>query len=267
MNNVFIVSLKDQVHRRNLLVNNGINPSFVSNYYEASDFRNIDKNELSSYYNPKEAFSRYGRYLRPAEVGCAMSHIKIYEKIVNDELDYGIVLEDDIIPVVDRFEDEVDKIIRLIQEFELEKKSCIFHLGVKNGSDKKSRKVLFSGDFKESELLRVLASEVDSIWLTHAYIITKKAAKNILINEQKIKYVADDWQIRLKNKTLDYLFYTNEIFEQNLLLDTSVQGGSHWGVLKKSPFIIRCFRFAFNTLIKTKAHFLLYYPLVIKRKK
>ena len=34
--------------------------------------------------------------MHPAEIGCALSHLKVYEKIVDDNLDYACILEDDI---------------------------------------------------------------------------------------------------------------------------------------------------------------------------
>lgn len=64
-------------------------------------FPAIDGNLLSSEtlgksYNPGEAFSKLGRALHLNEVGCCLSHMGIWQKMVEEKLPEVLILEDDI---------------------------------------------------------------------------------------------------------------------------------------------------------------------------
>lgn len=52
---------------------------------------------LNKYYSSKLNRKKYYAPLKKAEIGCYISHLKACEKIVRDNLDYAIILEDDII--------------------------------------------------------------------------------------------------------------------------------------------------------------------------
>lgn len=52
---------------------------------------------LNKYYSSKLNRKKYYVPLKKAEIGCYISHLKACEKIVRDNLDYAIILEDDII--------------------------------------------------------------------------------------------------------------------------------------------------------------------------
>ena len=52
---------------------------------------------LNKYYSSKLNRKKYYVPLKKTEIGCYISHLKACEKIVRDNLDYAIILEDDII--------------------------------------------------------------------------------------------------------------------------------------------------------------------------
>ena len=55
----------------------------------------LSQDELARHYDDKR-FNRYeGRSVSSGELGCALSHIGIYKKIVRDDIPHALILEDD----------------------------------------------------------------------------------------------------------------------------------------------------------------------------
>lgn len=48
-------------------------------------------------YDEIEALKKGGHALRPNELGCALSHARVLEKIVTEQIPYALVLEDDVV--------------------------------------------------------------------------------------------------------------------------------------------------------------------------
>ena len=76
------------------MLNLGLDYEFV----EAIDGRllNDKKGRLRSLVSDKYAFRCGGRPLTNAEFGCALSHLFVYQTIVNRKIPYAIILEDDV---------------------------------------------------------------------------------------------------------------------------------------------------------------------------
>lgn len=58
--------------------------------------RKIDKDTKTSVYNSAVAKKKYYRALSDGEIGCYLSHIRCWEKIIADKLDFALILEDDV---------------------------------------------------------------------------------------------------------------------------------------------------------------------------
>ena len=58
-----------------------------------------DWDELSSIFNIEQFKAHYGRNVTKGEIGCTLSHLSVYQKIVEDndiaEDSYALVCEDD----------------------------------------------------------------------------------------------------------------------------------------------------------------------------
>ncbi|WP_171993459.1 glycosyltransferase family 25 protein [Campylobacter mucosalis] len=120
-------------------------------------------------------------FLTKGEIGCALSHLKIYQKMIDENIPYALILEDDA-----GFSDEFCEILAKIDEF-LSKKddfelvclmqledACFKNLTIK--IDKNLRLYKFSSGFR-----------------THGYIITKTAAAKLLKLNTPIILEADSW--------------------------------------------------------------------------
>ena len=73
----------------------------------------VDGNHIKNstdYFSPKRFFLENRRNYVPGEVGCALSHINIWKKIVYENIDYALVLEDDVI-ITNKMTDFIDSTI------------------------------------------------------------------------------------------------------------------------------------------------------------
>lgn len=81
----------------------GIEYEFISEIYG----KNLSDKELEkSVYDYKNCFITLGK------IGCALSHLKIYQKMLDENIPYALILEDDAI-----FTQDTLKYIRKIDEF------------------------------------------------------------------------------------------------------------------------------------------------------
>lgn len=92
---VFVISLAKSGARRarmrKLLSQAGMNAEFV----DAQDGRELT-DEHRARYDDKGAQLYYGTRMSDAEIGCFISHYRIYERISREDLDFALILEDDV---------------------------------------------------------------------------------------------------------------------------------------------------------------------------
>lgn len=91
---VFIVNLPSATGRRNAILSQCHAIGLQATLVEAVDGRNLSPEELAACYDAKRAGAA-GRELSRPEIGCALSHLKIYRKILDDNLPGALILEDD----------------------------------------------------------------------------------------------------------------------------------------------------------------------------
>ena len=97
---VFVVSLPDCIDRRASIQNSLDDLQIPFEFTNAIDGRN----GLDSSYEPevdRQGTEREGPSMSDAEIACALSHIQVYRRIVQNDIDWALILEDDAIPTPD----------------------------------------------------------------------------------------------------------------------------------------------------------------------
>ena len=93
---VFIINLKQSIERKNhmqeLCDKIGLRATFV----EAVDGRHMAREKFAGTYSKEAAVRVIGRELSGGEIGCALSHITAYKRIIEENLSVALILEDDI---------------------------------------------------------------------------------------------------------------------------------------------------------------------------
>ena len=114
---IFVVSMSKDLVRRNQIKKNLAELGLNFEFFDA-----IVGTELSNYernkYSEKETVLYIGRELSQSELGCALSHLYVYAKILEQGLDYAVILEDDVLLLND-FNRVVNAIVRRGQTFEI----------------------------------------------------------------------------------------------------------------------------------------------------
>lgn len=173
----FIVNLKDHVERRNYIISllssfQQIKPCFI----EAVDGRAMAEDKKNKAFASEMFLKEYNRPVLQGELGCTLSHQKIYHKIVSEHIKTAIVFEDDII-IRENIDDHIPKIETLLDT-------------------NKPTIILLSGWFWFTNTNRFdknhrIAKVIDG-YLTHAYAINFAAAQLML--SERPYLLADAWE-------------------------------------------------------------------------
>ena len=177
---VYIVNLKNSTERKKNILNELVKQN-IRNYkfIEAVDGNNLSKEDLKNYlFVDKKKINIWNEKLTLSQIGCALSHIKIYEDFIKSKKKYALIFEDDAI-FLENFTLNLQKFI--IKNFKFKKQ--IFLLSelkeyVKKPIDK---------------IENYEAVKVTNAFFTHAYLINKEAAKSILKFNFPVKTVADNF--------------------------------------------------------------------------
>ncbi|GAA0800542.1 glycosyltransferase family 25 protein [Psychrobacter piscatorii] len=170
---VYVVSLKDSIDRQNSITTQceklDISPVFI----DAVNGKNLSNSEVSQYCNQKKAKQLFGRELLLGEIGCALSHKKIYQKIVDENIPYAVILEDDAI-----FDRDFSIVVKNIMAAPLSWELILLGHYKSNLKGLKSPISLWHRHRITSKFL--LGRLVDFGFGTHGYMITIEGAKKLI---------------------------------------------------------------------------------------
>lgn len=174
---VFVVNLKREPKKREHITRECQRLGLDFEIYDAVDGSTLPEDFL------KKNVLDYGHnFLTKGEIGCALSHINLYKKIVEDNLDHALILEDDAVLG--------DKLNDFLTAFD----ARIPHAGYREGV------YLLTGNHHYVENQRRMLSSFSIYpvrWatMTNGYIITKKAAKTLANFLLPIKFEADTFEV------------------------------------------------------------------------
>lgn len=139
----------------------------------------VDGRLLSEEYLKENIYNYPDCKLTKGEIGCSLSHLKIYEKIVNENIPVALILEDDAI-----FMDDPSSCLETIEQHVSKNSKNVYLLSGCLGS-------YFTNEtIKMGNYTFYKAYEA---FLTHGYVITQNAANNLLKLQKTIKFEADKW--------------------------------------------------------------------------
>lgn len=227
-----ILSLEKDINRRNIFFTQAHTSDFE--VFDAINFMDRSLDSLNEVFDLLTFECKYGRKPTKGEIGCTLSHIQIYQKILNDSSinddDYVLICEDDALFAMD-FNENLLKIlnsnlskdvdilllgqskIRSFNDLELEINYPTTFWGL--------QKNIFGARVKYSyPYLNYYAGTV-------AYLISKQGAEKILnILSKKIKpfWLADDFRLfqiyGINTMSIrPLLVIENPIFDSNLEKD------------------------------------------------
>ena len=154
-------------------------------FIEAVDGSLLDENELQ-----KLVYSYPQIKLTKGEIGCALSHLSIYQRIVKSKIPIALILEDDAIPGGDSgiskmnvFLKEIEFHCRGMKNAVLFLQKCFYDCSTNKEKINVSKGLTF---YK--------LNSREYTWYTHGYIVTYGAAKKLRDFILPIRYEADCWK-------------------------------------------------------------------------
>jgi len=146
---------------------------------QAVDGAQLDAQALSALCDEATATRDY-RPLSRGELGCALSHLAVYRRMLDEGADRALVLEDDAAPGVD--------VPRVLRELERVLDPASPTVVLLSHVDKYTRWGRQSLDGQ-----RHLVRRYGHWWLAHGYIVTRGAAERMLAALQPVWSAADFW--------------------------------------------------------------------------
>ena len=173
-----MISLTDSIDRREAISKylDILNISFE--FVDAIDGRNGLPSEYEEHINRESAIKK-GHILADVQYACALSHMKTYRKIVNNKIQWALIMEDDAIP-------SYELVPYLVGKYYEDAQLTQLYYGLPIYVNRKSKNQIFG---KYISYLHSKASS--SFSYTVCYIISYNAAQFILENGFPVNSVAD----------------------------------------------------------------------------
>ena len=207
-------------------------------FVKAVDGRLLSAEEINNQFDFKQSRKLYGKTIAPGEVGCTLSHRKIYKDIIDNDIPYALILEDDIAIQRDLTLINLDVVDHVLRS-------------------SRPRVLMLSGDYcyyKKKPIARIYSAIG-----TYAYMINYAGAK-LIINKVRPCTVADDW-LYYKRKGLRMYAVYPYMIDANVNMDvlgSDIQQNS-WGInrakMSKKEVIIGYITGAMKKLFKRYGHY------------
>jgi len=225
---VYVVSLIESSRRLNI---SDELKNIPFQYLDAVYGKDLGEKYLETINSQQWVKERYKRALTYGEIGCSLSHLKIYKDMLNKDIPWAIIFEDDISiksPFYDVLLNNIDKF----------NPNDLYILGAQEGLACNDYVILSNKDSINLNVSIKFNKTIDSeryVYRTAAYLISKKVAENILnFTEQKF-CLADDWSCFKKHNLFNELYMGNfishpvDLTQQSLLeLERSSKIKKNW---------------------------------------
>lgn len=228
---IFVINLAKDIDRRNYITK--ILYSYTGgniNFIKAVNGKELSSFDVNNQFDTSLAYKRYGRTLNSGEIGCTLSHFKCYETLLKSNLDYVLILEDDVTLL-----DNLNVIIEYEEFLNTNKPTILF----------------LSGDYwfyslKKMNLKRSIAHVYDAVG-SYAYIINRAAAEKILKKNKRPGNVSDNWSL-YRRQGVRLMAAFPYVVDANIENFESSIKQSYWGEIRKNMslrFRIQSYRNAF----------------------
>lgn len=251
----FVISLPTENTRRDYISKSLSEKNINFSFIDAIDFRGKSDEDLKKN-QPKNANS-LKRNLTKGEVGCALSHLKCYQRIAHEKYDYSLIIEDD--AEISRINTKkIEEIIKISHKKEYD----IIIIGYSKLEKEKEKEFSIFEPIKIKDFGNGFF--LGTPWRqwtcgTVGYIISKKCAEKIhkKYYEESIPFcVADDWNFLEKNFDLKILHCRPLlIFENFSEFESSIEN-ERSKASKKKKYKLKYLKYIRGFLRKIYMHFL-----------
>ena len=217
MLHIYIVSLQQDIEKRKAISETleslGLKFDFIDAVYGkelSEDVTSIIRDKSTGNITSR------GFSATPGEIGCTLSHLKVYQSILDNNIDWACILEDDAI-LDERFE----TFIRTFQATELDSTS-LYLLGGQNGlsEDRIVKSIKNTKTIGGQVFSKTIRSE-GIIYRTCCYLMSSFLAEKLIVLSQAKFILADDWSYLVKNDVIKKI-YLSKFVDHPLDLSNSL---------------------------------------------
>lgn len=180
--NCFIVNLHQDVERRKLVTDDIKKNKLDFSIMEAVDGRILSDEDIKKYYNEEKAIGLFNRKLSLGEIGCALSHIRIYEKMASESIPSALILEDDICIL----DNKIDEILKNLEKIYPADVPVVVLLNYVERYLSNNKNIKIDNKYSVHDSYRGTS--------TSGYFITKAAAAILAKKIFPVYAVADKWE-------------------------------------------------------------------------
>lgn len=187
---VFIISMKNDLDRRQRITEQLNKYNIPFTFIDAVVGKMLDKTSIEQI-DLSKVINRKKRNISLGEIGCSLSHVKVYSKIINNNIPYSLILEDDVI-----FDDRLAEFVNSFKYSEhLFHESDLLILGGQNGIDKSRfiSRSFWSKIIVGGQLFSKTINSEKYIFRTCCYVVSFKMANNLHDIFQSEFFIADEW--------------------------------------------------------------------------
>lgn len=192
---IFVVNLAKSTDRMASIAAQLMERKVKYERIEAVYGKSLSKEEYGRSVSSLHAFLARGRKLTDGEVGCALSHLEIYRKMIAEQIPVAVALEDDIIldPRFTRAFDEIEMFV-----------------------DVGKPQVVMLSTLGSRDAGRTGIVKTTSAICTDGYVLTLPAAKIILHANYPVVTVADSWSRWRRRYGLETYRYCPPVVSQDI---------------------------------------------------
>jgi glycosyl transferase, family 25 len=175
----FVINLAGQTARREQMARQLDALGIAHEFVDAVDGRQLDDAEVARRYDPTLAAERY-RAMTRSEIGCALSHLRVYQTMIERDLPWALVFEDDAAPGPD-----TPRVLAAVASQTAPDERAVVLLTHVDKYTRRGTRPLPDGRFT--------ARPYGYWWRAHGYFVTQAAARSLLAGLQPISAAADHW--------------------------------------------------------------------------
>jgi len=199
---IFVINLeKDHARRESIsaqLEALGLSYEMIPAVYGAG----LSVEDRSKLYDDRKAKLYRSRSLTPAEIGCALSHLRVYRTMIERGINYALILEDDV-TLPSGLKLFLDECARCMDS----KMPSVWLLSPAEGDKTFNNPVSIGASH---HLLPYRSG-----FYTSSYLATLPAAQALLAEMYPVSDVADCWQRLHRYKVVDLFVVSPPLIEQN----------------------------------------------------
>jgi len=215
---------------------------FQFQFIAINDDLELTPESIAKNHDSKRTIDSFGRDFSRGELASTLNHLFSYNKFLDTENDFAIIMEDDADFIVDDFIFIIDRLIKIIDK----NKPEVYLLTPVISYLSKGYKDLSKG-YKVVEVIQS--------WDSSGYMINRKAAEKMISSNSKSWFIADDWVRYKRHANIDIYGVIPKIIKQNVNMFASNLMESRNKVIKNRSLKYVLSRVCYKIISDVKKYF------------